>query len=102
MKLDDVEKVHPMKQIAVMSVVQFVVLGLMGVSMYIFNPYSSSSYTFLISQSSYFEQIGNGQDSRKSIGVLTETSSATGVNFHCSTDPNFEDFEVVCYGLRVD
>ena len=35
MKLDDVEKVHPMKQIAVMSVVQFVVLGLMGVSMYI-------------------------------------------------------------------
>lgn len=35
MKLDDVEKVHPMKQIAVMSVVQFLVLGLMGVSMYI-------------------------------------------------------------------
>ena len=35
MKLDDVEKVHPMKQIVVMSVVQFVVLGLMGVSMYI-------------------------------------------------------------------
>ena len=34
-KLDDVEKVHPMKQIAVMSVVQFVVLGFMGVSMYI-------------------------------------------------------------------
>ena len=35
MKLDDIEKVHPMKQIAVMSVVQFVVLGFMGVSMYL-------------------------------------------------------------------
>lgn len=74
----------------------------MGVSMYIFNPYSSSSYTFVLSQSSFFEQIGNGQDSRKSIGVFTETSSVTGVNFHCSTDPVLEDFEVVCYGLRVD
>jgi len=35
MKLDDVEKVHPMKQIAVMSVVQVVVLAFMGVSMYV-------------------------------------------------------------------
>tara|TARA_E500000331_G_C16846590_1_gene535851 strand:- start:242 stop:367 length:126 start_codon:yes stop_codon:yes gene_type:complete len=35
MKLDDVEKVHPMKQITVMSVVQFVVLGFMGLFMYV-------------------------------------------------------------------
>jgi len=35
MKLDDVEKVHPMKQVAVMSVVQILVLGFMGLSMYI-------------------------------------------------------------------
>ena len=35
MKLDDVEKVHPMKQIAIMSVVQVVVLAFMGVSMYV-------------------------------------------------------------------
>ena len=34
MKLDDVEKVHPMKQIFVMSIVQIVVLMFMGVSMY--------------------------------------------------------------------
>ena len=33
MKLDDIEKVHPMKQIAVASVVQVVVLAFMGVSM---------------------------------------------------------------------
>jgi hypothetical protein len=35
MKLDEIEKTHPMKQVAVMSVVQFVVLGFMGVSMYV-------------------------------------------------------------------
>ncbi len=31
--MDDIEKVHPMTQIAVMSVVQILVLGFMGVSM---------------------------------------------------------------------
>ena len=35
MKLDDVEKVHPMKQVAVMSVVQILVLGFMGLSMFV-------------------------------------------------------------------
>ena len=33
--IEKVVEIHPMKQIAVMSVVQFVVLGFMGVSMYI-------------------------------------------------------------------
>ena len=32
-KLDAIEKVHPMKQIAIMSVVQVVMLAFMGVSM---------------------------------------------------------------------
>ena len=31
--MDDIEKVHPMTQIAVMSVIQILVLGFMGVSM---------------------------------------------------------------------
>jgi hypothetical protein len=35
MKLDDIEKVHPMKQVFVMSIVQIVVLGFMGLSMYL-------------------------------------------------------------------
>ena len=35
MKLNDIEKVHPMKQIFVASIVQICMLGLMGVSMYI-------------------------------------------------------------------
>ena len=34
MKLDDVEKVHPMRQVFVMSIVQVIVLMFMGVSMY--------------------------------------------------------------------
>ena len=33
MKLDDIEKIHPMRQIAVASVVQVVMLAFMGVSM---------------------------------------------------------------------
>ena len=33
--MDDIEKVHPMKQITIMSIVQIVVLAFMGVSMYV-------------------------------------------------------------------
>jgi hypothetical protein len=33
--MDDIEKVHPMKQITIMSIVQVVVLAFMGVSMYV-------------------------------------------------------------------
>ena len=34
-KLDDIEKVHPMKQIAVASVIQVIMLAFMGFSMYL-------------------------------------------------------------------
>ena len=34
MKLDDVEKVHPMRQVFIMSIVQVIVLMFMGISMY--------------------------------------------------------------------
>ena len=33
--MDDIEKVHTMKQITIMSIVQVVVLVFMGVSMYV-------------------------------------------------------------------
>ena len=33
--MDDIEKIHPMTQIAVMSVVQILMLGFMGVSMFL-------------------------------------------------------------------
>jgi len=33
--MDDIEKVHPMKQITIMSIVQVVVLAFMGVSMFV-------------------------------------------------------------------
>ena len=35
MKLDDIEKVDPMKQIAVASVIQVIMLAFMGFSMYL-------------------------------------------------------------------
>ena len=33
--MDDIEKVHPMKQITIMSIVQVVELAFMGVSMFV-------------------------------------------------------------------
>jgi len=33
LKLDDIEKIHPMKQVAFMSVVQVLVLAFMGLAM---------------------------------------------------------------------
>lgn len=41
LKLDDIEKVHPMKQIAVASVVQAIMLGFMGLSMYLIGVFFS-------------------------------------------------------------
>lgn len=35
MKINDIEKVHPMKQIFVASIVQICMLGFMGLSMYL-------------------------------------------------------------------
>tara|TARA_Y100001937_G_scaffold108996_1_gene153195 strand:- start:409 stop:543 length:135 start_codon:yes stop_codon:yes gene_type:complete len=34
-KLNEIEKVHPMRQVAIMSIVQMVMLGFMGLSMYL-------------------------------------------------------------------
>ena len=42
MKLDDVEKIHPMRQIAVMSIVQIIVLIFVGVSMVLIGEVSNA------------------------------------------------------------
>ena len=67
---------------------------------YIFNPFSSSSYTFLIGQAVNFND-ANGATTYKGIGVLKQTASMTGVNFVISGD-TIEGFAVSIYGLRVD
>jgi len=67
---------------------------------YIFNPFSSSSYTFAINQSSRAEA-GNFR-SQKYIAVLTQTASITGFQlFETNTRP-FDEGVIRTYGLRVD
>jgi len=76
-----------------------------GATMYVFNPFSSSDYTFTLSQS-FFRYNGTsggttGHEGYKSIGVLKETTSLTGASFFNDTG-NFTSFGVRVYGLRVD
>ena len=71
-----------------------------GATMYIFNPFSSSSYTFgQAQQSVYYGGAGIPLMGIKSIGVLKLTTSCTGIKFTPIT-PNFTDIEVSVYGVK--
>ena len=69
-----------------------------GLVMYIFNPFSSSSYTFALTQSMGYISKGFGS---KGIFVFTDTSSVTGINFNLDGQ-TFNNLTVRTYGLRVD
>ena len=76
-----------------------------GANMYIFNPYSNSSYTFIINQS-FFRYDGTsggtvGHEGYKQISVLKTTDRIEGIKFYNSTG-NFANFDCKIYGLRVD
>ena len=67
---------------------------------YVFNPYSSSSYSFVLNQSS--RQQDTNFRSQKYIGVLKQTASMTGFRaFEQNTRP-FDEGVIRTYGLRVD
>jgi hypothetical protein len=68
-----------------------------GFVLYIFNPYSSSSFSFLLSQGAGVPS--GGGTSNKGISVLKQTASMTGIQFY---NVSFTDISVKCYGLRVD
>ena len=65
---------------------------------YIFNPYSSSSYTFLTSQASTHSGRYYGH---KGIAVLKQASSITGINVLASSN-SIASGVIRTYGLRVD
>jgi len=66
---------------------------------YVFNPFSNSSYSFLINQSSRSD---TSFKSQKYISVLKQTASMTGFRiFETNTRP-FDEGVVRTYGLRVD
>ena len=70
-----------------------------GFVSYIFNPYSSSSYTFSISQSS---SVRPNYRSMKNIGVLKQTASMSGFQILNTGSYSFSSLNVRTYGLRVD
>ena len=70
------------------------------IPIYIFNPYSSSSYTFLLFQTSFYNE-GSGGQSQKGIGVLKQTSSIGGINFTAHSG-DIDSLSLKTYGLRVD
>jgi len=72
-----------------------------GTILYIFNPFSSSSYTFMMWQNSggYSSSFALGY---KAIAVLKQTSSVTGFQLDTLTANNFTNTNVRTYGLRVD
>tara|TARA_Y100001963_G_scaffold154280_1_gene242713 strand:+ start:552 stop:1076 length:525 start_codon:yes stop_codon:yes gene_type:complete len=70
-----------------------------GNTIYIFNPFNTSSYTSIINQSSGFAN-GTGNYNFKGVGVLKETSSISG--FQLFRTGNIDNIKIRTYGLRVD
>jgi len=71
-------------------------------TMYIFNPFSTSSYTFILNQGwGHFGSRGNGA---KGIYVLKNTASITGFELSSNYNPtiNLTGGVIRTYGLRVD
>ena len=67
---------------------------------YYFNPFSSSSFTFMLVQG--FSSLNSVSRSAKSIFALTELSSISGVNLFSGGGDNFLSGVIRTYGLRVD
>ena len=69
---------------------------------YMFNPFSSSSYTSYITQSSgYYGGSGLTNLNLNGKGVLKQTASMSGIKF-TTIGSNFDDFTCRIYGVRVD
>tara|TARA_B100001939_G_scaffold340186_1_gene347936 strand:+ start:518 stop:1060 length:543 start_codon:yes stop_codon:yes gene_type:complete len=70
---------------------------------YIFNPYSSSSYTFMLGQGSGgYATANNKYRASKQIGVLEQNASMTGINLYSNNSSYSFKALIRTYGLRVD
>ena len=69
-----------------------------GVSLYVYNPYDSSSYTFVQNQSSSF-RASNGGFGLKTIGVHKSAEQISGVRF-IAEGVNLDTIEVSVYGVK--
>ena len=68
-----------------------------GVVLYVFNPFSSSAFTFVIMQMSSMS--GTQFRNYKYIGVLKDTSSITGIRF-INADGNTTSAKISVYGVK--
>ena len=69
-----------------------------GVSLYVYNPYDSSSYTFVQNQSSSF-RASNGGFGLKTIGVHKSAEQISGVRF-IAEGVNLDTIDVSVYGVK--
>ena len=69
-----------------------------GSVVYVFNPFSTSSYSFILWQA--VANVSAVHRNRKGIGVLKQTASMTG--FRVVLDQNLDEGVIRTYGLRVD
>ena len=71
-----------------------------GLGMYIFNPYDSSSYTFMTHQASGFNS-GSGMLGFKGIGVHHTAEQITGIEFNTPTSAyNYDNITVNIFGVK--
>ena len=69
-----------------------------GFKMVVFNPYNSSSYSFVTVQSSFYRQ-GLGVVGCKHIGVLKSAETCTGIKVFPNTG-SFDDIQLSVYGVK--
>jgi len=69
-----------------------------GFKMVVFNPYNSSSYSFVTVQSSFYRQ-GLGGVGCKHIGVLKSAETCTGIKVFGNTG-SFDDIQLSVYGVK--
>ena len=70
-----------------------------GYTCYVFNPYDSSSYTFVQHQTVSYENANNSLRGDKGIGVQKTAVQNTGINFFPMTG-NYDNIEVKVYGVK--
>jgi len=81
-------------------VISGTVLKLGGLVMYVFNPFSTSSYSFQLSQANSYD--GSGMQGYKNIGVNKNTTSCTGISFFDNGGLTIDNIDIKVFGLRVD
>jgi len=71
-----------------------------GLGMYIFNPYDSSSYTFYTVQNSYIVLSGAYLEGYKKIGVLKLAQQLSGIRFACGNSGTYDNITVNIFGVK--